>query len=82
LEDAEEYRKEAEDQDREERGNDESKADKPNGLFAERSRMDIQDGEEAIQDNAEEDGITDDNERIAGMGSPKSRFHIGGKSES
>jgi hypothetical protein len=44
--------------------------------------MDIQNGEQAIEDDGEEDGITDDNKGIAGMVTPKGRFHIGGKAKS
>jgi len=82
LENAEKYRMEAEDQDTKESGNDKSKADKPYFLFAEWGCMDIQNGEQAVEDDAEEDGVPNDDDGIAGMVTPKGRFLSGGKAKS
>ena len=51
-------------------------------LFAEWGCMDIQNGEQAVEDDGEEDGVPDDDEGIAGMVTPKGRFPIGGKAKS
>jgi hypothetical protein len=73
---------EAEYQDPKESGNDKSKADKPYSLFAKWGCMDIQNGKQAIEDDGEEDGIPNDDDGIAGMVTPKGRFHNGGKAKS
>ena len=44
--------------------------------------MDIQNGEQAIEEDGEEDGIADGDKRIAGMVTLKGRFHIGRKAKS
>ena len=44
--------------------------------------MDIQNGEQAIEEDGEDDGIADSDKGIAGMVTPKGRFHIGGKAKS
>jgi len=82
LKDAEKYRVEAEDQDSNESGNYENKADKPYFLFAEWGCMCIQNGKQAVEDDGEEDGVPNDDDGIARMVTPKGRFHIGGKAKS
>jgi hypothetical protein len=82
LKDAEKYRVKAKNQDSNESGDDERKADKPYSLFAQWSCMNVQNSEQAIEDDREEDGITNCDKGIAGMVTPKSHFHVAGKAES
>jgi len=73
---------EAEYQDPKESGNDNGKADKPDSLLAEWGCMDIQNGEQAIEDDGEENGVPNDYDGIAGMVTPKGCFHISGEAKS
>jgi hypothetical protein len=72
---------EAENQDSNKSGNDEGKANKPYCLFAQWGCMDVQNGEQGIEDDGEDEGGPDDHDGIAGMVTPKGRFHIRGKSK-
>jgi len=76
LKDPEKYRVEAEYQDTKKGGNYESKADEPKSLIAARGRINIQDGEQTVEENGEQYAEPGDDKGISGMIPPKGRFHI------
>jgi len=81
LEDAGKNRMEAEYQDPKESGNDNGKADKPDSLLAEWGCMDIQNGEQAIEDDGERMAYRMITTELRN-GTPKGRFHISGEAKS
>src|SRR5512139_1234351 len=82
LEHAGEIRVEAEEENAKEDRNNDRKADKPYRMFAQRSGVDIQNAEQAVEDNGEDDGESNKYNGVARMVTLEGLFHIAWKTQS